>query len=63
LTYAEAIKKLNELGSDIKHGEDLGNDDEGMLTKDSDVPVFIHKWPKAIKPFYMKLARKIQKSC
>lgn len=54
-TYAEAITKLNELGSDIKFGDDLGNDDEGMLTKDSDVPVFIEKWPKNIKPFYMKI--------
>jgi len=53
-TYDEAIKKLNELGSDIKYGEDLGNDDEGILTKDSVVPVFIEKWPKSIKPFYMK---------
>ena len=55
-TYDEAIKKLNELGSDIKYGEDLGNDDEGLLTKDSAVPVFIEKWPKSIKPFYMKRA-------
>lgn len=54
-TYDEAIVKLNQLGSDIKHGEDLGNDDEGLLTKDSVVPVFIEKWPKEIKPFYMKL--------
>jgi len=53
-TYDEAIKKLQALGSDIKYGEDLGNDDEGLLTKDSAVPVFIHKWPKTIKPFYMK---------
>jgi len=55
LTYKEAIEKLNHLGSDIKFGEDLGNDDEGMLTQDSPVPVFIHKWPKTIKPFYMKV--------
>ncbi|MBI5412554.1 asparagine--tRNA ligase [Candidatus Peregrinibacteria bacterium] len=54
LTYTEAIEKLHSLGSDIKFGEDLGNDDEGLLTQDSDVPVFVHKWPKAIKPFYMK---------
>ncbi len=54
-TYDQAIEKLNELGSDIKHGEDLGNDDEGLLTQNSDVPVFIEKWPKAIKPFYMKI--------
>jgi asparaginyl-tRNA synthetase len=53
-TYDEAIQKLNELGSDIKYGEDLGNDDEGMLTKDSEVPIFIEKWPAAIKSFYMK---------
>jgi asparaginyl-tRNA synthetase len=53
-TYDEAIPKLNELGSDIKYGEDLGNDDEGLLTKDSPVPVFIERWPHSIKPFYMK---------
>ncbi len=53
-TYEEAIKKLNQNGSDIKFGEDLGNDDEGLLTKGSAVPVFIEKWPKSIKPFYMK---------
>ncbi|MEK7213325.1 MAG: asparagine--tRNA ligase [Patescibacteria group bacterium] len=53
-TYDEALKKLHELGSDIKYGEDLGNDDEGLLTKDSAVPVFIEKWPQNIKPFYMK---------
>ncbi len=52
-TYDETIKKLHELGSDIRHGEDLGNDDEGMLTEHSDVPIFIEKWPKQIKPFYM----------
>ncbi|MBU0596543.1 asparagine--tRNA ligase [Patescibacteria group bacterium] len=55
LTYTEAIEKLNSLGSDIKFGEDLGNDDEGLLTKNEAVPVFIHKWPKNIKPFYMKV--------
>ncbi|MCX6779136.1 MAG: asparagine--tRNA ligase [Candidatus Magasanikbacteria bacterium] len=54
LSYDVAIKKLKELGSDIQYGDDLGNDDEGLLTKDSAVPVFIEKWPKSIKPFYMK---------
>jgi len=53
-TYAEAMVKLHELGSDIKDGEDLGNDDEALLTKDSTVPIFIERWPKSIKPFYMK---------
>ncbi len=56
LTYDEAIPELHRLGSDIKHGEDLGNDDEALLTKDSPVPIFIEKWPKAIKSFYMKVS-------
>jgi asparaginyl-tRNA synthetase len=56
LTYDEAIPKLREMGSDIQYGEDLGNDDEGLLTQESDVPVFIHRWPKSIKPFYVKRA-------
>ena len=54
LTYTEAIEKLHTLGSEITFGDDLGTEDEELLTKDSPVPVFIHKWPKAIKPFYMK---------
>lgn len=54
LTYDEAIEQLHKEGSDIKYGEDLGNDDEGLLTQNSPVPVFIHKWPKSIKPFYVK---------
>ncbi|PIR74040.1 MAG: asparagine--tRNA ligase [Candidatus Magasanikbacteria bacterium CG10_big_fil_rev_8_21_14_0_10_47_10] len=55
LEYSEAIPKLQALGSDIQFGDDLGADDEELLTKDSAVPVFIHKWPKSIKPFYMKV--------
>ena len=54
LTYHEVVEKLQKLGSTIRLGDDLGAEDEELLTKDSRVPVFIHKWPKAIKPFYMK---------
>ena len=53
-TYDEAIIKLNELGSNIKHGDDLGADEEELLTKDSDAAVVVKQWPKKIKPFYMK---------
>ncbi len=54
MTYHEAIKKLKALGSNIKDGDDLGADDETLLTQDSDVPIFVEKWPKKIKAFYMK---------
>jgi len=55
MSYDETIKFLQEKGSDIKYGEDLGADDETLLTADSDVPVFVDKWPKEIKAFYMKI--------
>lgn len=54
ITHADAVKKLQSLGSDIKAGEDLGGDDETLLTKDSPVPIFVEKWPKSIKAFYMR---------
>lgn len=54
-SYKKTVEVLQKMGSDIKYGEDFGNDDEAMLTKDSDVPVFIERWPKEIKPFYMKI--------
>src|SRR3989344_2090811 len=54
MTHQEAVKKLQKLGSDIKEHDDLGGDDETLLTKDSEVPIFVEKWPAKIKAFYMK---------
>ncbi|MBP9869798.1 asparagine--tRNA ligase [Patescibacteria group bacterium] len=54
LTHAEAIKKLRELGSDIGEMDDLGADDETILTKQYETPIFIEKYPAAVKAFYMK---------
>ncbi|MEK7655721.1 MAG: asparagine--tRNA ligase [Patescibacteria group bacterium] len=54
LTHAEAVKKLHELGSDIGEMDDLGADDETKLTQLYDKPLFIEKYPAAVKAFYMK---------
>lgn len=54
LTHAEAVAKLKELGSDIKDRDDLGADDETMLTKLYDNPIFITHYPAEVKAFYMK---------
>ena len=54
MTHHEAVEYLREKGSQITHGSDLGAPDELMLTEGSPVPVFIEKWPKEIKAFYMK---------
>lgn len=54
ITHAEAVAKLRELGSDIKEGDDLGADDETLLTQQYDKPIFVHHYPVEIKAFYMK---------
>lgn len=54
LTHEDAVKKLRQLGSDIKADDDLGGDDETTLTKEYDKPVFVEKYPAKIKAFYMK---------
>lgn len=54
VTYKEALKILQKKGSDIKDGEDLGNDDETLIMEGEDAPMFIEKWPADIKAFYMK---------
>jgi len=52
--YEEAIHCLRERGSDIEWGQDLGGDDETILTRDLDRPVLVHHYPAAVKAFYMK---------
>ena len=54
LTHKEAIAKLRERGSDIKDMDDLGADDETLLTELYDKPIFVEKYPAAVKAFYMK---------
>jgi asparaginyl-tRNA synthetase len=54
LHHAEAVKKLQELGSDIKDRDDFGADDETILTKLYQTPIFIHHYPVEVKAFYMK---------
>jgi len=54
LEYKDAVDKVNELGGKMEHGEDFGADEEALLTKELDKPMFVHKYPKNIKAFYMK---------
>jgi asparaginyl-tRNA synthetase len=54
VSYTEAVGRLNALGSDIKWGGDLGGDDETLLAREYDRPVFVYNYPKQVKAFYMK---------
>ena len=53
-THAEVVKELREMGSDIGEMDDLGGDDETILTKKYDKPIFVEKYPALVKAFYMK---------
>ncbi len=54
ITYAEAVEIIKKGGHDIKYGDDFGGDEETVLTKQFDKPVFVTHYPIEIKAFYMK---------
>ena len=56
ITYDEAVQILQSKGVSIKWGEDFGADEERVLTKEFEVPVFVTMFPKKIKSFYMKIS-------
>lgn len=56
ISYTDAIKLLNDHGfDDIQWGDDFGSPHETFIASQYDRPIFIVNYPKAIKPFYMRL--------
>src|SRR5579875_3168597 len=53
ITYDEAVKTLQKAGNPTKWGDDFGGDEETLLSKEFDKPVIIHRYPAAMKAFYM----------
>lgn len=54
MTHQEAITILRKHGSDATEDKDLGGDDETILTKLYDQPIFVTHYPAQVKAFYMK---------
>jgi len=54
LDYSDAIKILQEKGSSIQWGDDLGAADEATLLEDDAPPTFVYNYPREVKAFYMK---------
>jgi asparaginyl-tRNA synthetase len=54
VSYDEAVERLKQKGSEIEWGGDFGGTDETMLSEDYDQPIMVHRFPSAIKAFYMK---------
>ena len=53
ISYDEAIGVLQQAGNPAKWGDDFGGDEETILSKNFDKPVIIHRYPSAMKAFYM----------
>lgn len=61
ISYTEAIEILNKNGNPTEWGGDIGGDEETIISKSFDRPVMIHRYPAAIKAFYMKRDPKDEK--
>jgi asparaginyl-tRNA synthetase len=54
ISYDEACRQLAELGTPVEPEDDFGAPHETVLTQQYDRPIIVHRFPAAVKAFYMK---------
>jgi asparaginyl-tRNA synthetase len=54
LDYTDAVALLQQKGSKVTWGDDLGAEDESLIVAEYDRPVFVMNYPREAKAFYMK---------
>jgi asparaginyl-tRNA synthetase len=54
ISYEDAIKVLQKRGNPAKFGDDIGGDEETIISNEFGRPVMVHRYPAAIKAFYMQ---------
>ncbi len=54
VSYTEAVDVLQKAGIDFQWGGDFGGGDETVLSENFEQPLVVHRFPAAIKAFYMK---------
>jgi asparaginyl-tRNA synthetase len=54
ITYSDAVEILKKNGIEFNWGDDIGGDEETIVSNQYDRPVMVHRFPSAIKAFYMK---------
>ena len=54
LSYADTLARLQEQGKEVNWGEDLGGDEETLVSQMFDRPVLVHRYPLSCKAFYME---------
>src|SRR5579864_8283714 len=54
ISYDDAVSTLQAKGLPIEWGGDFGGPDETTLSEQADRPIMVHRYPSAVKAFYMK---------
>lgn len=54
ISYDDAVDILHKKGHEFTWGDDFGAPHETAISEDFDRPVFVHRYPVAVKAFYMK---------
>jgi asparaginyl-tRNA synthetase len=54
ISYEDAINVLQKHGNPAKFGDDIGGDEETIISNEFDRPVLVHRYPASIKAFYMQ---------
>lgn len=54
ISYTDAAQILKNAGEEFTWGEDFGAPHETIISSHFNAPVFVHRYPTAIKAFYMK---------
>ena len=54
MSYDDACAQLKTLGVPVEAEDDFGSPHETELTKQYDRPIMVHRYPTAVKAFYMK---------
>jgi asparaginyl-tRNA synthetase len=54
ISYEDAITVLQKHGNPAKFGDDIGGDEETIISNEFGRPVMVHRYPTSIKAFYMQ---------
>jgi len=54
ISYRDAVELLRSKGKETQFGDDFGAEHETLLSSAFDRPLIVHRYPKALKAFYMK---------
>lgn len=63
ISYDDAVDLCNRKGVPMEWGEDFGAPHETAISEEYDRPVFVHRYPTAIKAFYMEPDRARPEVC